>query len=111
MSTETQIEENKAIANEILNQLGGNRFIIMTGSKNFIAIERGLTFKIGFAAHQKKNRATHCEIKLEWNDTYTVKFFYVRGFEPKKEISKHEEIYCNMLQTLFTEQTGLYTHL
>ncbi|MGI9949502.1 hypothetical protein [Vibrio hyugaensis] len=34
------------IANTILAQLGGNRFIVMTGAKQFVAIEQGLMFTL-----------------------------------------------------------------
>lgn len=34
-------------AQTILNQLGGNRFVAMTGAKNFVALENGIKFNIG----------------------------------------------------------------
>ncbi|WP_289394839.1 hypothetical protein [Pantoea stewartii] len=38
---------SKEIAVEILNQLGGNKFIAMTGAKNFVWLENGgLIFKL-----------------------------------------------------------------
>ncbi|EIP9270516.1 hypothetical protein LT886_002400, partial [Salmonella enterica] len=38
---------SKDIAVEILNQLGGNKFIAMTGAKNFVWLEKGgLIFKL-----------------------------------------------------------------
>jgi hypothetical protein len=35
------------VANEIRNQLGGNRFAVMTGAHNFIGDANSLSFKLG----------------------------------------------------------------
>ena len=43
-------------ANIILHQLGGNKFIAMTGSKDFIALENGLRIEIG-AKYQRREYA------------------------------------------------------
>ncbi|AXF77019.1 hypothetical protein AV903_14875 [Erwinia tracheiphila] len=42
-----EFQMSKEIAVEILNQLGGNKFIAMTGAKNFVWLENGgLIFKL-----------------------------------------------------------------
>lgn len=38
---------NTMIAETILQQLGGNKFVVMTGAKNFVALENGIKFNIG----------------------------------------------------------------
>lgn len=39
-------DARKAIAETILSQLGGRRFIAFTGAKEFVAIESGLMFRL-----------------------------------------------------------------
>lgn len=45
------------------------------------------------------------KIKLTFSDIYLVTFSRVRG-AAVKEISKFDNIYCDQLECLFTEQTG-----
>lgn len=112
---------NKTIANTILSQLGGNRFIAMTGAKNFVAIDNGLRFQIGRNA-SKTNRV---EIVLTPMDTYDYTFIKYRPYsvkidhkamtvkevpEKREVVKEFKDIYCDQLQELFTEVTGLYTH-
>lgn len=94
------------IAQEILNQLGGNRFIVMTGSKNLMAGKNFLTFKVG----KNAKKVTNCKVTLNDFDTYDLEFFNVRGVNVKT-LYKAENVYCDMLQEVFTENTGLITRL
>ena len=50
------------------------------------------------------------KIKLDFTDTYQVKFSRVRGDEVK-DISRFDNIYCDQLARLFTQETGLHTVL
>ncbi len=50
------------------------------------------------------------KIKLTFSDTYLVTFSRVRG-ATVKEISKFDNVYCDQLEYLFNEQTGLATRL
>lgn len=95
------------IAQTILAQLGGNKFVAMTGAKSFVGIENGLMFMLPRGA---KNKANKVRITLTPADLYKVEFMKIRGVE-LKTISAHEEIYCDMLQELFTKETGLETRL
>lgn len=99
---------NKEIATEILRQLGGNKFTVMTGAKNFIAIENGLTFRL--PSNFAKNKINVVRIVLEPSDTYTVTFLSMRGTKIN-EVSKHDGIYNDMLVSLFSKKTGLDTSL
>lgn len=98
------------IANTILQQLGGNRFKAMTGAKNFLAIKYGLQFDLPKTAHYVKNGITRLHIILDASDTYTIKAYKIRGMNVKL-LSEESMIYCDMLQSTFTELTGLNTHL
>jgi hypothetical protein len=102
----------KTVAETILQQLGGQRFIVMTGARNFLANdarERGsLTFKISSA--MTRDRITHVRITLGENDTYTMEGLKVRGVKCTTERTK-TFLCAEDLQHAFTEMTGLDTHL
>jgi len=95
-------------AEEVLKQLGGNRFIAMTGAKNFVKNdkERSITFKIPKA----KSGITHVKITLTSMDVYNVEFISVRGMK-MKTVKQVKGIYNDQLQKIFTQYTGLYTSL
>ena len=94
------------VAKTILEQLGGRRFIVMTGSKNFVGSNDSLSFKVG----SNGSKVTHVRVTLTPADLYTVVFMNVRKFEVK-ELSKHEDVYNDQLQEIFTRETGMYTRL
>lgn len=98
------------VAETILEQLGGRRFIVMTGCRDFVGSENALKFRIPRA----KDGINGCEIKLEPSDTYTVRFYRVgdrrTGFRVTEK-SVHHDVYCDSLVELFERKTGLYTHL
>jgi hypothetical protein len=97
-------EKNMGVATTILNQLGGGRFVAMTGAKNFgiMSGERGIAFTI---PTHKGIRGVR--IYLNSMDTYDIHFLN-RNFEVVK---KCEGIYNDQLQEIFTRETGLYTSL
>jgi len=104
----TQQEYNRQIAETILDQLGGQRFIIMTGAKALIAIESGLQFKL-------PSKLTHrgidtVRITLTPMDVYHVEFRKIRKLA-YSVIESVDGVYCDQLQEVFTEKTGLLTHL
>lgn len=94
-------------ANMILAQLGGNRFCAMTGANSMVGGENMLQFKIGRGAINKANTV---RVELDDNDTYTVKFYSVRGMNVR-QISEHSMVYADCLISLFSDQTGMATHL
>ncbi len=62
----------KSVATEILRQLGGNRFIVMTGAKSFSYFDEngecGLTFRLPSNFAMKGINLV--KIKLDFTDTY-----------------------------------------
>ena len=100
------------IAKIILQQLGGNRFVVMTGSRGFVDMGNGLRMKLA----RNKTSANRLDIIYDGGkDLYTMRFFRhtfsKKTFEVKtKDIASYEDVYCDMLENLFTEVTGLYTH-
>jgi hypothetical protein len=105
---ETIKKSDPTVATEILNQLGGRRFIAMTGSKNFVYDNYSLTMRLS------RNRAGAQYLKIDLNglDLYDMVFC---SFDSKtgEKIVKAElkNIYCDGLRDSFTSVTGLYTSL
>lgn len=100
-----------AIANTILKQLGGRMFLTMTGASELVAGEDYLRMKL--PARSTKNKCTHLCVTLDADrDLYQVEFtrWNSRSLTHTR-LSVHDGIYWDMLQTLFTDQTGLYTRM
>ena len=92
---------------ETLRQLGGNRFIAMTGAKHFGVGPNGMSFKIG----RNSKRVNHVTIDYDrGRDLYNMKFDWVtiKGIKNKKTL---KGIYADQLQDMFTKYTGMYTSL
>lgn len=101
------MKTTKQISETILNQLGNHRFITMTGAKDMNYTGNALHFKFGSGA---KNKANHCSITLQSDDTYMVDFHKVSNFHAK-HIGSFRDIYVSNLKSFFTEQTGMETSL
>jgi len=102
-------KEKLQIAKTILEQLGGHQFVVMTGAKNLTSLGNGLSFKLPGAGFTK-NGINYVKIILDPSDTYTVEFGRTRGTE-YKIINTLNDIYFDVLQEVFTRETGLNTHL
>ena len=90
------------IAQTILAQLGGNRFIAMTGANALLHGDDHLQFRLGRGA---LNKATNCRIRLLADDSgYVMTFFKIRGADCK-QLSEFEVIPENLRET-FTRATG-----
>ena len=107
--TDQQIE----IAQTIMNQLGGKRFVAMTGAKDHTALDSGVQFKIG-------RNATPCNtVSIEYDagrDLYNMTFEKVslskKTWDVTRKTIKHiEGVFCDQLAGIFTEVTGLDTRL
>ncbi len=99
------------VAKIILQQIGGSRFLTMTGSRNLINLGNGLRMSLS----RNKTSANRLEIIYdEGADLYNLRFYRQsvskKTFEVKtKDIKTYEGIYCDMLEEIFTDVTGLYT--
>ena len=103
---------SQQVAHTILNQLGGNRFCVMTGAKNFVALDLGLRMDLP----RNASGANRLEIRLNGKDLYDVRFYSGRlsrkTYEYKVvEKANFKDLYCDQLQEIFTEVTGMYTSL
>jgi len=95
-------------AGEVLKQLGGNKFRAMTGAKNFVKddAKQMIIFKIG----RNSKGVNYVRITLNSMDTYDMEFISMRA--GKKTIkSKADGVYNDQLQEVFTNHTGMDTHL
>ena len=132
---------DSSVGDTILQQFGGNRFIVMTGARNIYTMKNGLQFDIG----RNGSRANRVRVTLNGDDTYTMQFIrkgrdvnpYTIGmrylnqglsadeFNAKvkaatekaqrnaeaKVLKEYKGVYFDQLQSLFTEYTGLRTRL
>lgn len=115
---------DRQIAETILEQMGGGRFIAMTGSKNFKTITGGLDMTLA----KNASKANRLKITLTGMDDYNMEFYkftpyrvVIRDKGPKPgvytypekvtTVKRYEHIYFDQLQELFTRTTGLYTRL
>lgn len=94
------------VAQIILNQLGGNKFLAMTGASHLSADDKSLHMKIG----RNAKKVTHCSITLNNQDTYDVAFFKC-GKTKSDKIAEYQDIYAESLTTVFEDVTGLRTSL
>ena len=134
-------EKMTTIATTIYNQLGGHKFVVMTGAKNMIAIENGLRFNIG----QNGSKANTVKVILNGDDTYTMQFikqgrevneytillrYMDKGLSEQefnetvtkaierakknaepKVLKEYNGLFFDQLQPLFTEYAKMYTRL
>ena len=98
------------VARTILEQLGGNRFVAMTGAKDFVGGPDFLAFKL--PARFAQDGINYVRITLDPDDTYTMSFCKCNWRTlVKYEIAEHDRVYCDSLQSIFRTSTGLDTSL
>ncbi|TXH52032.1 MAG: hypothetical protein E6Q97_16975 [Desulfurellales bacterium] len=101
------------VPNEILRQLGGRRFLAMTGATNLLGDRSSLQMRLPRGA--KVQRVT---VRLDPSDTYTIEGCDIvkptarNGY--KLDVVKRasrSDVDCDDLREAFEEMTGLRTHL
>jgi hypothetical protein len=85
----------------IFSQLGGHRFAIMTGAKDFVHGETTLSFKIPLSKGINQVR-----ISLDVSDSYLVEFFRYKNFDLTM-VGQKSLIHAEQLGAIFTQATGL----
>lgn len=107
------------VAQTIYQQIGGPRFLAMTGSHHLVA--DGNTLRMVLARNKSKANRLYITYD-EGKDLYSMRFFRVTGgylnkktyaWVPEKttEIKTIDELYCDDLERIFTDVTGLVTRL
>lgn len=95
----TRNNDDKKVAMEILRQIGGKRFIMMTGANQFLSGKNWMAFKLPRA----KDGNRRVKITLNSMDTYDIKFMSLSG-KTKKMI---RGIYNDQLKDIISRYTGL----
>ena len=104
---EGQLKEiSSSEAKTLLKQLGGNRFMAMTGAKDFGIGKDGLHFKIG----RNAKSISHVVINLSSMDLYDIKFLRVRAGKITV-VKKLKGVYADQLGTMFKKYTGMNVRL
>jgi hypothetical protein len=96
------------VGREILNQLGGNKFIVMTGAKNFGTTGKNLTFRL--PSNFARDGINYVIITLTPADTYDVEYGKIRAYK-KTVVAVSKGIYAEDLRRDFTAKTGLDTSM
>jgi hypothetical protein len=95
-----------SVADTILEQLGGNRFISMTGAKTFVGDDNKLQFSI------PRNQSKANKVVITYDpgqDLYSMAFWKI-GKKTAK-LSETDRLYADQLRTVFTRTTGMETSL
>jgi len=103
-------EDLNTVVQTIYSQIGGGRFKVMTGAKDFTAHNEqcgGLSFKLPRFSGIKIN---HVKIVLNGSDLYDITFGRIHG-NNFSVISEHKDVYNDDLRPLFESETGLRTSL
>lgn len=96
------------IADIILGQLGGNKFIAMTGANYLTEGEDFLFFKIG----KNSGGIGGVKIILTPADLYTIEFYHhVNKKTYHVKTDTVDDVYAEDLQGIFEDKTGLRTRL
>lgn len=112
--------EDKEMAATILRQLGGNRFLTMTGCKNLMfssVSESNPVFYLSMKIGSNAGKVNYLKVFYnEWPDDYAMEFCkYVvsskTGAVKITNVKRYDGLYFDQLQSVFTEATGLYTSL
>ena len=96
-----------SIAKTILEQLGGNKFVVMTGAKNFVDCGDALSMKIG----RNKTSSNYLKITLNMMDLYDVRFSRVSLKGGERSVTEYNDVYNDSLVEVFEKHTGMYTSL
>ncbi len=82
-----------------------SRMKSMLGASNLTVVADGAV-RFYFKGCRKFNG---CEIKLNGKDLYDLTFFRIT--DKKAEIKEVNDVYAEVLEVVFHDVTGLYTHL
>ena len=96
-----------SVAKTILSQLGGNKFAVMTGAKNFVDCGDALSMRIG----RNKTSSNYLKVTLNSMDLYDMKFSRVSPKGGERSITEYNNIFNDKLVEVFEKHTGMYTKL
>lgn len=95
----------------IWQQLGGSRFAAMTGARNALAGNDGISFRFMKSTSRSQKRPVNAlRIRVNSRDLYDMEFMFVRGHQVET-IEKKLDVGVENLVSVFERETGLYTSL
>ena len=98
---------NLTVAKTILEQLGGNKFCMMTGAKNLAGDENSLSMRIG----RNSSNSNYLKITLNSMDLYDMKFAKLTRMGELKSVKEYDNVYNDSMVEVFEKHTGMYTKL
>lgn len=100
----------QTVAKTILSQLGGSKFIAMTGARNLTSGSREL--QVQFPGTGGRKAANAVRIELAADDTYRITAYHIarRGLRCDV-VAKATGVYADNLRQTFETLTGLRTSL
>ena len=113
-------EQIKEIMLSLYQQLGGHKFVVMTGSEftGYMENESGNMEQIIKLSRNKSGADKLIVTYEEGKDVYSMRFIKSSKFNKRtfsfsetEEIYFTSDIYSEQLQEVFTQVAGLYTHL
>jgi hypothetical protein len=111
MDSKTQNQIDTTVAQTILQQLGGAKFLLMTGS----AVAEMKSFHVNLDLQKNKSKANKLKISyVVSKDSYCVQFISIKAKGNKIEVElveRFEDVYFDQLQDIFEDVTGLFTTL
>jgi hypothetical protein len=96
--------ESRNVAETILAQLGGNRFLAMTGARDLAHDGASLRFRL--PSRFATNGINYVQIKLTAADDYTIEYGKLWGLK-YRTIDTQTGVYADTLRGSFTAATGL----
>jgi hypothetical protein len=119
---QVKIGDYRAIA----EQIGGNKFLVMTGSKfQYYGYDKLGYVYLMIKLTRNQSKAQYLKIQLNGLDLYDLTFSRIKktltplakelGIKIYDEetviVKEYKDVYADMLQDIFTSVTGLYTRL
>lgn len=110
------------ICKNVLNQLGGNHFLSMTGTKNITYSTNSNIIGMTLRTKLNLSKCNNLRITLNDNDLYTMQFIKHSNMRINNKTGKvtdsktivkfeYKDVFEKDLQRIFTEVTGFDTHL
>ncbi|MFG6284713.1 hypothetical protein [Sphingomonas sp. S6] len=96
------------IAQTILRQIGGGRFMTMTGAKALVDTGNGL--RMTLPSTITKGRINRLTITLRGDDTYTIETGRFAKLD-YRTVETMEGVYVDMIHDVIRDLTGLATRL
>lgn len=106
----TSTTHDTSVAQTIVQQYGGQRFLAMTGAKHLLSINQGFGLQFKLPSNFAKDRINTVRVNLTSDDLYDVEYGNARGTN-YTVVSRSDGLFFDQLASDFTRVTGLYTTL